>query len=440
MGENLPRESIQCALLVLGAGPAGIAAALHAATRSCDVLLIDKQRDPGGQIWRGQWQSLLHAPRSVSALARAPLLELQNAMRDKRLRFIGSCRVVLAAAANRVRCDGENPLEIEFARIIVACGARELFLPFPGWELPGVTGAGGLQLMAKEGAKLSGQRIVVAGSGVLLLAVAATLMHKGAEVVAIVEQQSRAELIRFVAGFWRWPELLLQAASLRWQTRHIPYLRGSWITRAQGDNTVELVHWQNERGDSAVIACDWLACAFGLVPNQEILALLGAAAQGPDSVHTSRPDVFIAGEMIAVGGARRALVSGALAAASALADQSKIKTLQARLRRWQRYVLALQTHFRLRTELRSLATEQTIFCRCENVAMAAVRTCSSFREAKLCSRLGMGACQGRICGAAAQALYGWPISHTRSPLTPTAIAAFVQSNPQSNSSPTREPK
>lgn len=418
-------EVIKCHTLVLGAGPAGISAALRLADSGADVLLIDQQHFPGGQIWRGQWQRLLRSE-TIDALAQLPMQSLQKALQTQRLRFLGACRVVLALAPNRLRCDGENAAEIEFDRIIISCGARELFLPFPGWHLPGVTGAGALQLMAKEGAMLRGQRVVVAGSGVLLFAVAASLQQKGAQVLAMIEQQSSANLARFVCQFWRWPELLLQAVRLRWQTRHIPYRTASWITRAEGTEKLQTVHWQDQLGRSGSIACDWLACAYGLVPNQEILALLGATPQG-DCVRTSRADVVIAGEMTAIGGARRALVSGALAAATILSDQTQIKRLQRRLRRWERYVQALQTHFKLRAEIRVLAEDATIFCRCEGINAGAVRACSNFRQAKLTTRLAMGACQGRICGAAAHELFGWSVSHTRSPLFPTPIAAFLQS-------------
>lgn len=429
--------NVSCELLVVGAGPAGIAAVVHAAGAGREVVLIDQQRDPGGQIWRGQWQAL-QANQPLEPLARSLLQQLELAIRSKRVRFLGGCRVVLAPVRNRLRCDGENPADIEFNRLVLACGARELFLPFPGWQLPGVTGAGALQLMVKEGADMTGRRVVIAGSGPLLLAVAATLRSKGAHVVAILEQQSSSQITRFAFEFWRWPELLWQALRLRWQTRDIPYLFGRWITCAEGKQSLETVQWQDQRGAQGQFACDWLACGYGLVPNQEILALLGAHPVAPDSVQTTRSDVYIAGEMSRVGGVRRAVLSGALAAAMALGQEPSAARLSVRLARWQRYAQSLSKRFKLRAPLHALATDDTIFCRCEGVTAGAVRTCTSFREAKLATRLGMGACQGRICGAAAYTLFAWPIQHTRAPLVPTPIATFLSSEDRSEHDSTHD--
>lgn len=427
MVDRVP-EVIRCKLLVVGAGPAGIAAALCGIKFGAQVVLIDQQRDPGGQIWRGQWQAL-NAGKAVDSLAKPQLQALERAIRTQALRYLGSCRVVLALSANRLRCDGENAAIIQFNRLVLACGARELFLPFPGWHTPGVTGAGGLQLMLKEGARLTGKRVVIAGSGPLLLAAADTLQQKGMKVVAILEQQSRVGLVRFAARLWRWPELFWQALMLRWRTRRIPYRAGQWIARAEGESRLSSVHWQDQSGNSGQIECTWLACSFGLQPNQEILALLDAQLLGTDSQQTTRPDIYVAGEMSQIGGVRHALHSGAIAAARALDNVPPRRLIRA-LARWQAYSEALRLAFKLRGSIHRLASDETIFCRCENVTAGAVRACSNFREAKLSTRFGMGPCQGRICGAAANVLFAWPIQHTRAPLVPTPIATFLGSDPE----------
>lgn len=421
------RPVLHCELLVIGAGPAGIAAALHAVRYGAEVLLIDQQAEPGGQIWRGQWHALHASPATVDALARPLLCALQAELAAGRLRFRGDCRVVLAPEAGRVTTDGGNGADIVYERLIVACGGRELLLPFPGWTLPGVTGAGALQVMVKDGARVDGQRVVLAGSGPLLLAAANSLRSAGARVCLIAEQRPAVDLFRFAVRLWRWPALLVQALRLRLATLDSPYRGGTWITRAEGRERLQRVHWRNDRGDCGEIACDWLACGFGLVPNLEILALLDALPVQPNSVRSHRPDVFIAGEMTGIGGARRALASGELAAATALADDVGIRRGRRRAARWHGYSDLLLRYFRCRPELGDLAEADTVFCRCESVSASMVRRCRDFRAAKLATRFAMGACQGRICGAAARELYGWPLAHTRAPLYPTPIESFLPS-------------
>ena len=421
------RPVLHCDLLVIGAGPAGIAAALHASARGADVLLIDQQAEPGGQVWRGQWRALLAQTKTLDALARPTLRALHSALAKGRVRFRGDCRVVLAPQPGRITTDGGQAADIDYDAAIVACGARELFLPFPGWTLPGVTGAGGLQVMVKDGAQIAGQRVVLAGSGPLLLASAASLRAAGAKVCLIAEQRPLSYLLRFASSLWRRPDLLTQALRLRLATFGSPYRSDTWVERAEGQGRVQRAHWRSADGSRGEIACDWLACGFGLVPNLEILGLLDALPLPGDRVRTLRPEVFVAGEIAGIGGARRALASGELAAASALGDSAGIIQARKRTAGWDGYVDALARCFRLRPELHELAAADTVFCRCENVPISRLRGCRDIREAKLTTRLAMGACQGRICGAAAQTLFGWPAAQTRAPLYPTPIDSFLSS-------------
>src|SRR5262249_5030468 len=152
--------------LIIGAGPAGLAAATSAALYTKNVALLDDNPLPGGQIWR-QGSASLPPAQAVNWLARlqtSPITAIQQA------------RVVtpLGPQSLLVEVAGE-PLELHYEQLILATGARERFLPFPGWTLPGVMGAGGLQALVKGGLPIKGKRIVVAGSGPLLLAVAAYL-------------------------------------------------------------------------------------------------------------------------------------------------------------------------------------------------------------------------------------------------------------------------
>lgn len=473
-----PRAQLHCDVLVIGAGPAGIAAALRASDAGADVLLIDQQNEPGGQVWRGEWRKLLCAPATVDALARPVLNELRARLcaigaahiappatgGAPCIRFRGDCRVVQKISDQQIVCDGEQAATIRFRRVVIAAGAREVFLPFPGWTLPGVTGAGGLQVMVKDGLDVRGQRVVIAGSGPLLLAAAASLHKAGADVLLIAEQAPRAQVMKFAATLWRYPALLKQAAHLRWQTRGSAYQFATWITRAEGDGRVQRVHWQDARGRRGEIACDWLACAYGLTPAGELAALFdvhevilnevmpGEAMPGKviqregtqnDPAQNDAAgigNVHFAGEQLGIGGARRALASGAWAgarAAAALAAGDKSaaaaprtpndQKLRSEMRLWTPYGSALQNGFALRSELLQLADDQTLLCRCENVSVGEVRACGDFRSAKLATRMGMGACQGRVCGRAAALLFNWPVGHTRAPFFPTRIETLMSS-------------
>src|SRR5262245_343031 len=175
-------------VMVVGAGPAGLAAACTAAESGCHVALLDETPWLGGQIWRGQ------QVRPSSAAARNWFERFQ---RSGGTRIPGA--TVIGFPTDRVLLAEQNtgPVQVKWDRLILATGARELFLPFPGWTLPGVIGPGGLQTLMKNGWPVTGQRAVVAGSGPLLLVVADTLKKKGAQLGTFAEQAPQKEVFRF---------------------------------------------------------------------------------------------------------------------------------------------------------------------------------------------------------------------------------------------------
>ncbi|MCZ7636476.1 MAG: NAD(P)/FAD-dependent oxidoreductase [Verrucomicrobia bacterium] len=308
--------------------------------------------------------------------------------------------------------------DFAWRRLILAVGAREFFLPFPGWTLPHVVGAGALTLMVKTGLPVRGKRVVVAGSGPLLLAVAAELRQHGARVVRVVEQADLASLLRFGLTLPRlapakfWQGLIYRARLLR-----VPYQTGCWPVAAQGGDAVEAVVLTDGRR-RWTDRCDYLACGFGLVPNLELAQLLGCHLN-PTGVRvdhrqeTSVPGVFCAGEPTGIGGAERALVEGQLAGFAAAEREEEVARLQAARLRHQRFADALAHAFVLRAELKNLAAPDTLVCRCEDVPHRELVHCRSWTEAKLHTRCGMGPCQGRLCGAATRFLYGWELPSAR---------------------------
>lgn len=410
---------LQFDIVIVGAGPAGLAAAQAAAGVS--VAVLDDNPQAGGQIWRGGPQ---HSGDARAAQLWTTLSQTKN------VHFFSSARVLLPSAPGALLVETPDAaFTLHYSKLILATGARERLLPFPGWTLPGVFGAGGMQALAKGGFPVAGKRIVVAGSGPLLLAVAATLQARGAQVVAIVEQARWQSAARFALSLPATPAKLLQALRLRRQLAGIPYHLHSHVLRAEGEEHLTQVLLQIGSRQQA-IDCDYLACGFGLMPNTETASAFGCSiADGAVQVdrwqQTSVADLYCAGESTGIGGVDLALVEGRIAGLAASGDLTQAASLVAERRRWQAFAARLAKAFTLRDELRQLADANTIVCRCEDVCHGQLQQQASWRSAKLHTRCGMGPCQGRICGGATDFLYGWTQDSVRVPLTPARIGSLL---------------
>jgi len=328
----------------------------------------------------------------------------------------------------RAACSCEA-VDFHFKSLIIATGARERFLPFPGWTLPNVLGAGALQAVVKAGLPIEGKRIVIAGTGPLLIAVAAYMQQSGADIVALCEQASLKSLVTFGMGLARWPAKLVEAVHYGWQARGVRLRASCWPTAALGEDSLEGVVL-NEGGRRVELRADYLACGFHLVPNCELLLLLGCILEGSyvkvdEFQQTSVPDVFSAGETTGIGGVEAALVEGQIAGLVAAGVRERTASLLKRRDATKRFTRLLDRTYALNPELRRLATPETILCRCEDVTMKATQRHASWRAAKLQSRLGMGSCQGRICGEACKFLFGWGMESVRPPIQPTPVGSLI---------------
>lgn len=409
---------LQARVLVVGAGPAGLAAVRRLLAADVSVLWIEQQGQPGGQIWR-------------AALPPAWAADWQAMQRHPLVHYLPG-HTVLGRSGDRelLLNDGQGrPLRAAAEQMLLATGARERFLPLPGWTLPGVHGAGGLQALAKGGWPVRGQRIVLAGSGPLLLASADTLRAAGAQVLLIAEQASRAALGRFALGLA--PSLQAQALGLRWRLRGTPYRAGCWPVHVLGTSEIEGVRMSDGQREWE-LPCDALGLGFGLLPNTELAQLLGCrieqeAIAVDAQQQSSQAGIYAAGECTGYGGAAKALAEGELAACAMLGQDGA--QLQRRLRATQRHAALLARHFALRPELFKLADARTLVCRCEDVTLGELQRHPDWREAKLQTRCGMGACQGRICGPICRELLGWQERGLREPLLPAPIACWLDEEP-----------
>lgn len=409
-------------IAVIGAGPAGLAAAATAAARGARVTLIDENPATGGQIWRGV---AVGDHRRWRALAVRHNVQLHTATT---LFSIQPPASPLAPFTLRL-AHRSRGTTINVAKLILATGARELLLPFAGWTTPGVLGAGGLQAMIKGGLNVRSKRIVIAGSGPLLLAVAQVAREAGADVVALAEQASFRAHIRAALGLLQAPSKWTQAADLAIALRGIPTFRGWWPVRAHTRGGVLAALELSNGRARRVIECDLAGVGFGLVPNTRVAAMLGCEIRN-GRVHTdhhqrtSLPSVWCAGEATGIGGVDAAVFEGQIAACSAT-DSRQDDAVLVQRDRARCFVSALNDALALRPELKHIAPIDEFLCRCEDVRVGEARAHASWRDAKLQTRCGMGECQGRTCGPAAAFLFDWMVADTRPPLTPVSLGAIL---------------
>src|ERR1051326_787762 len=252
-------------VLAIGGGPAGMAAAARAAESGAQVGIVDDNLALGGQIWRGGE----HNEHGAEAIPWRERLQRAG------VSVLCGMRVFHQPQAGVLLAEGnEDVSELRYRKLILATGARERFLPFPGWTLPNVMGAGGLQSMVKSGLLVRGKSVVVAGSGPLLLAVAAYLREQGAEILLVCEQASWSSLAKFAAALPGFPAKIRQAFTLRKKLPGVHFTANSWPVAASGKGKLEFVT-VSRGGLLETIACDYLACGFHLVPNVELPLLLG---------------------------------------------------------------------------------------------------------------------------------------------------------------------
>lgn len=415
-------------ILIIGAGPAGLAAADSASTSGAMVDIVDDNFSSGGQIWRGG--------AATQQDPRARKLWQQLSAKNN-VRFHFKTRVVHAISPRQILTESAGASSsIEAEKMILATGARELLLPFPGWTLPGVTGAGGLQALSKNGFPVEGKRVIVAGSGPLLLAVAASLIARGAIVTHILEQARLPQLARFAMSLAATPSKLKQAWQLRQILRQVKYCSDSYVSAALGVDQVTGVRAQIN-GREQLLDCDYLACGYGLIPNIDLASSLACTLDEAGGYVKVRVDqwqrssvaqVYSAGESTGIGGVDLALAEGAIAGWAATERHDMAEKLFAGRRRWQGFGQRLATAFVLRPELQLLCEPDTLVCRCEDVSFAQLQAHDSWRSAKLHTRCGMGACQGRICGAASQVLFGWEKDAGRLPFSNANIASLCSLN------------
>jgi thioredoxin reductase len=425
---------IETDLAIVGAGPAGLAAASEALRHGLAVTVLDDNPTPGGQYFRQPPPALAraaHAPRDADH-ARADTLFA--ALEHPGLRYLADAVVWDAPAPGVLAyARGADSGRVHARATIIAAGAVERAVPFPGWTLPGVVTAGGVQNLVKSQRLLPGRRFLVVGNGPLLLVAAQSILLAGGTVVEVLEAAAPGRAWRAAGGLLAAPALLRKGAGYRsglWRAG-VPLRSGHTIVEARGGvDGVEgaLVapidrSGRLDRARARPLAVDTIVAGFGLVPSVELTRLLGCrhgwdARRGgvvPErsaDLETTVSGVFAVGDGAGIGGAEVALAEGRLAgllAAARLrpgrasADERAARRRLARLHRVRDAVAALWAP---PASFLELLTLDTIVCRCEEVRardLGAVLE-DGVEPVKAFTRVGMGRCQGRNCLATVTAL------------------------------------
>ena len=393
---SLTREQFD--VLVVGGGPAGLAAATRAAECGLQVGLVDDNPALGGADLARRSREHAH-PR--------PLTGVSGSRLPVHACFAGPGCFISLSRKPCWRKAPDGALELKYKKLILATGARERFLPFPGWTLPNVMGARrGLQALVKSGLPIAGKRVVVAGSGPLLLAVAAYLRQHGAEIPVICEQASWSSLASFGLALLRQPQKVRQGFALRKQLAGIPFAPNSWPVSARGQVAVEEVVI-SQSGKKKTIACDYLACGFHLVPNSELAALLGCRVQDDlvevdDHQRTSVAGIFCAGEPTGIGGLELSLVEGQIAGLAAAGRETAAQPLFAEREKLRRFAACSTAHSRCAPTCEACPFPKPLSAGARtSPARAWLRTLRG-APPNCSTRCGMGPCQARICGPASR--------------------------------------
>ncbi len=400
-------------IAIIGAGPAGLAAAKVAAESNSEVILLDSAPRPGGQYWRHRDE--VHGYKSHRASG-----YFDSVIDSKNVTYIHGAQVWSATRGknaitlNYLHEGSEKSITVE--KLILTTGAYDRSLPFAGWELPGSMTPGAAQALLKGHGVIAGKKILVSGTGPFLLPVAVGLAEAGADVLGIIEAHSPLRWLRSPLALILNPqkalELLYYLRKIRRHSLHISF--GRAVVGFSGNAaTISKVKSNLEsKGKLTEIECDVVAAGWGFNPDVTLGGILGCNQKvdrdgsvifSVDSEQrSSQQNIWIAGEATGIGGADLALTEGEIAARSAL-NKSMPLSLKFKRFRLQLFATALQQNYPVGNGWQGWIKPETKICRCEEVSHSEI--CQSVtglsaqdsRTSKLFTRAGMGLCQGRVC-------------------------------------------
>jgi len=412
--------------IVIGAGPAGLSCAASLVNFGLEVMLLDEQPNPGGQIYKNI-ENISEKCSNILGEDYTHGAGLVRRFRKKDIAYIPSAAVWQVNTDGYVYYStGGTSHEVLAKYVVVSTGAMERPVPFPGWTLPGVMGAGGANNLIKDAGLVPDGRVVLAGSGPLLLLEAVHLIEMGVDIRGILEttpgMPSLSSLYHLPFALRRM-DLLKKGISmlLKIKKAGIAHYKGVKRLEARGENKVESVHALG-KNTALDIKADLLLIHFGVIPNTAVFRQLGCRHKWDEVQRywypecdkwgrTSHDNVFAAGDGKSVHGAVSAALKGEM---TALAIAAEMKMLHEK----ERDLKAGHIEEQLTRELAPRPfidamyapvpglydiPADTIVCRCEGITMGQICTaidegCVDPNEIKALLRPGMGPCQGKMCG------------------------------------------
>lgn len=429
---GLPAKPEKTDIAVVGAGPAGVSAAVSAAQAGAKVTLLDECSGAGGQYYKqpGSSNGVNKYPAELAKNIRKGR-ELLKGLEHPGIDLQFNTLVWNVSAEERIlhlyAPGGGRALQAK--RIIFAAGAYERVMPFPGWTLPGVMTVGGVQLLLKSQGMLPGRKFLLAGTGPLLQLAAVQILEAGGEISAILELQSRSEFLLHAPRLWgQWDKLGKGMANQKKLLEaRVPLKYGHTVARALGEDEVHAAlimkvdgKGRPSAGREKTLEVDTICLNYGFIPATELPGIAGCkqyydpgfgsfAVKTNNDLETSVAGIFAVGETRGIGGADVALLEGRLAGTVAArqlglqtdADEEALRREQSQARN---AVSALGKMFPLKPGLCELVSDEVTVCRCEEISAgeirAAIRTgVTQLNQLKPWTRAGMGRCQGRICGS-----------------------------------------
>lgn len=418
-------------LAIVGAGPAGMAAAITASELGLSVALLDEQPEPGGQIYRGIERLAVARPKHLEWLGPdyTAGLELTRALRNAKLEYFDSAQVwqIEPATGGRLfyKRDGAVGM-LNAKKFLIAPGAMERPMPVPGWTLPGVMTCGAAQTVLKAHGLAPRGRFVLAGCGPLLLLLAAQCVRAGVKPTAILETEiNRWAALPRLPGFLTAPGYMSKGLALLREIKAagIAYHKGITNLAIKGDTQAREIEY-TAGGVTRTEPVDTVFLHQGVVPNGNLAWSLRLQHDWDNVQRTFRPTldacgrssnaaVLVAGDAGGIIGAKGAEAMGRVAACAAAIDIGRISKgagnerandARAELAKHRGARPFLDTLYRPQQQWIAPPDADTVVCRCEEVRAGEIRRlvtdqlCPGPNQMKSFVRCGMGPCQGRLCG------------------------------------------
>lgn len=435
-------------VIVVGSGFAGLSAAKALSGQGLDILIIDENVHAGGQLLRKTRSKSSYFPEFEPDLIKLKGFDLIQKM--KRLRHIDwlfQAQVLGIFKDKRllVHIDSINTpeekgpdkiLEVRAEHLILATGARERYLPFRGWTLPGVMSLGSAQIMMKSYGVLPACNTLIAGTSPLMMVLASEILVNKGKVTAFIDENSLSKKLAFLPLIkHHWPKLIQGAFyTARMLLNRVPMLQKHRVIKARGSDEFKsvIIAKTTPKGDvipgtEAEFSSDVLIVGYGFVPNIELPVQAGCdleyrknrggwVVKVDEALESSLLSVYAVGEITGIAGAKKSFIQGKLAAMSILkklgkinpgngkkAFQKEIQTLISLDHQQDEYAAFLNHLCQVPLSAYAAIPDETIICRCEEITMGTIKksieqefdTIGSLKKATRC---GMGRCQGRICG------------------------------------------